>query len=78
MKKTIGFAVLMLTAVAAFAQPAAAYERFNNRNDGRKEAVVVERDYRTRDTRDSRDFRDERNVRYVRETRPVQYDRNCR
>jgi hypothetical protein len=72
MKKTIGLAALMFTAVAAFAQPAAAYERFNNRNDGRKEVVVIQHDNRARDSRD------ERNVRYVPERPPVQYVRNCR
>jgi hypothetical protein len=63
MKKTIGLAALMLTAVAAFAQPAAAYERFNGCNDGRKEVVVVRHDNRLRDHR---------------EVRPVRYDRNRR
>jgi hypothetical protein len=55
MKRTIGLMALMLTAVAAFAQPAAAW----GRNDyGRRPAVVergrvvvVHRDVRVRDLR---------------------------
>jgi hypothetical protein len=40
MKKTIGLGLLMLTAMTAFAAPAAAFERFN-RTPVRKEVVVV-------------------------------------
>jgi hypothetical protein len=44
MKKTIGLAVLLLTGMTAFAQPAAAFERFT----GRKEVVVVSHHKRPR------------------------------
>jgi hypothetical protein len=47
MKKTIGLGLLMLTAMTAFAAPAAAYERFN-RTPVRKEVVVVRHNRRPR------------------------------
>ena len=77
MKKTIGLAALMLTAVAAFAQPAAAYEnaRYNGCNDGRKEVVVVQRDNRLRDRREVHDVRNVRPV-HIRNRVHDQRDRN--
>jgi hypothetical protein len=47
MKKTIGLGLLMLTAMTAFAAPAAAFERFN-RTPVRKEVVVVHHNRRPR------------------------------
>jgi hypothetical protein len=55
MKRTIGLTALMLTAVAAFAQPAAAWGRndYNRRPVvvERGRTVVVHRDVRVRDLR---------------------------
>jgi hypothetical protein len=60
MKRTIGLMALMLTAVAAFAQPAAAAVRNDYRRPvvverrvdyGRRPVVVVHRDVRVRDLR---------------------------
>jgi hypothetical protein len=59
MKKTIGIAILMLTGITAFAQPAAALERFNG-NNGRKEVVVVKHHNRMRSHRQVRHVRYER------------------
>jgi hypothetical protein len=52
MKKLIGFGVLMVTGMTAFAAPAAAYERFDGCN--RREAVVVRRDHRVPIHREAR------------------------
>jgi hypothetical protein len=54
MKRTIGLMALMLTAVAAFAQPAAARERIESRRPvvvERGRHVVIHRDVRVRDLR---------------------------
>jgi hypothetical protein len=71
MKRTIGLMALMLTAVAAFAQPAAAMDR----NDYNRRPVVVERgrvDYNRRPVAVRRD--DRRDVRVVN----VRRDPYCR
>ncbi len=59
MKKTIGIAVLLLTGITAFAQPAAASQRFNG-NNFRKEVVVVNHHKRMRPHRQVRHVRYER------------------
>jgi hypothetical protein len=68
MKKTFGLMALMLTAVAAFAQPAAARDRDRRDDYARKTVVVVRHDDRRIADRNvdrdfHRDFR--RDVRYV-------------
>jgi CTP:molybdopterin cytidylyltransferase MocA len=69
MKKTIGFAVLMLTAAAAFAQPAAAAEaRYIVAGGCQQPVVVVQHDNRWRAHR----------VVEVRNTRIIRNDRDRR